>query len=54
MQELLEGRQGLEGKAAAAEATKRVERAQQLLAKFFAGSGLEGDETVKAFIAAHP
>ena len=54
MQELLEGRQGLEGQAAAAEAKKRVDRAQQLLAKFFANSGLEGEESIKAFIAAHP
>lgn len=52
LQELLEGRQGLEGKDASAEAVKRVKKAQALLAKFFAGSGVE-DDKVKAFIASH-
>lgn len=54
VQELLEGRQGLEGKAAATEAVKRVKDAQRLIAKFFAESGIEGEEKVTAYIRAHP
>jgi len=52
LQELLEGRQGLEGKAAADEAVKRVRRAQELLALFIKESGVE-DERLAAFVAAH-
>jgi len=51
VEEVLEGRQGLEGADAAAEASKRVKRAQALIAKFLAESGVE-DEKVAAFVAA--
>eukprot|EP00565_Helicotheca_tamesis_P002644 CAMPEP_0185728522 /NCGR_PEP_ID=MMETSP1171-20130828/3824_1 /TAXON_ID=374046 /ORGANISM="Helicotheca tamensis, Strain CCMP826" /LENGTH=203 /DNA_ID=CAMNT_0028397237 /DNA_START=106 /DNA_END=717 /DNA_ORIENTATION=+ len=51
-QELLEGRQGLDGADAAAEASKRVKRAQGLIAKFLGASGVE-DERVAAFVSAH-
>uniref|UniRef100_A0A7S1BC26 Photosystem II Psb31 protein domain-containing protein n=1 Tax=Corethron hystrix TaxID=216773 RepID=A0A7S1BC26_9STRA len=54
IQELLEGRQGLEGEAASAEAVKRVRDSQRLIAKFFAESGIEGEEKVTAYIRAHP
>uniref|UniRef100_A0A7S1ZYX6 Uncharacterized protein n=1 Tax=Trieres chinensis TaxID=1514140 RepID=A0A7S1ZYX6_TRICV len=52
-QGLLEGREGLTGKAASDEAVKRVKEAQNLVAKFLAESGVE-DEKVQAFVAAHP
>ena len=52
IQELLEGRQGLSGQEASDEAVKRVRKAQALLAKFFAESGVE-DERVSAFIGKH-
>lgn len=52
IQELLEGRQGLDGKAASDEAVKRVRKAQALLAKFLSQSGV-GDERITAFAAAH-
>jgi len=54
IQELLEGRQGLEDKAAAIEAVKRIRDSQRLIAKFFAESGIEGEEKVIAYIRAHP
>lgn len=50
---LLEGEQGLTGEAAVKEAVDRVEKAQSLIAKFVAGSGVE-DEKLAAFVAAHP
>jgi hypothetical protein len=52
LQELLEGRQGLEGQAAADEAVKRVRRAQELLALFVKESGVE-DERLAAYVAKH-
>jgi len=53
IQELLEGRQGLQGADAAKEAAVRVEKAQALIAKFVAECGIE-DERFGPFIAAHP
>lgn len=53
IQELLEGRQGLFGADAAKEATIRVEKAQSLIAKFLAESGVE-DERFPTYIKAHP
>jgi len=53
IQELIEGRQGLTGDAAAKEAVARVEKAQALIAKFLAESGVK-DERFEPFIAAHP
>jgi len=52
-QELLEGRQGLEGKTAAKEAVVRVKKSQALIAKFLAKSGVEGDEKINAFVKSH-
>jgi hypothetical protein len=40
-------------KEASAESVKRVKKAQTLIAKFLAESGVETDET-KAYIKAHP
>jgi hypothetical protein len=53
IQELLEGRQGLQGADAAKEAVVRVEKAQALIAKFVAECGIE-NERFGPYIAAHP
>lgn len=53
LEDLLEGKQGLMGEAASKEAVERVEKAQSLIAKFIAGSGVQ-DEKLAAFVQAHP
>lgn len=52
-QAILEGGTGMVEKEASAESVKRVKKAQTLIAKFLAESGVETDET-KAYIKAHP
>lgn len=49
---LLRGEEGISGTDAAKEASNRTEKAQSLIAKFLAESGVE-DERVKEFVAAH-
>ena len=52
IQELLEGREGLLGEDAAKEASSRVTKAQNLVAKCLAEIGVD-DEKVKAFFEEH-
>lgn len=49
---LLRGEEGLAGADAAKEASSRIEKAQSLIAKFLAESGVE-DDRVKEFVVAH-
>jgi len=49
---LLRGKEELTGSNAAKEASDRTKKAQALIAKFLAESGVE-DERVEAFVAAH-
>lgn len=53
LEELLDGKQGLLGKEASKEAVERVGKAQSLIGKFIAGSGVE-DEKLAAYVKAHP
>jgi len=53
LEDLLDGSEGLKGKEASKEAIIRVTKAQSLISKFLAGSGVV-DEKVAAYVKTHP